>query len=101
MSFQDFYAKEYIERHPVGVCRLLHILGVPASIIPVAVACWLQLWWPLLFLPVPTYLLAWLGHLAVHNKPTAFEHPLWSMRGYWKMVAAMLTGRISILRGNR
>ena len=50
--------------------------------------------WLLLLTPVPTYLFGWLGHFIVHNRPTFLQHPVWSFLGYWKMIAAMLTGKL-------
>ena len=38
---------------------------------------------------------AWVGHFFVeHNRPATFQHPLWSFRGDYKMLALMLTGRL-------
>jgi hypothetical protein len=46
--------------------------------------------------PVPADPLGWLGHLLVPNRPTSFEHPVWSFFGYWKMLASIVTGRIGL-----
>ena len=40
------------------------------------------------------YTFAWTSHFAIEkNKPASFGHPLWSMRGDWKMIGMMLAGR--------
>ncbi len=100
MSFHQFYGHDYMDRHPAGMCRLLHLLGLPAGALLLAAIVWLRIWWLLVLVPMPSYFFAWLGHVAVHNRPTAFEHPLWSLRGYWRMVGFMVIGRIGILRRN-
>jgi len=96
MTFHQFYSLDYIPRHPSGACRLLHLLGVPASVALLAVIVWLRTWWLVVLLPMPTYLLAWLGHLAAHNQPTFFEHPVWSFFGYWKMIGSIVTGKTPV-----
>jgi hypothetical protein len=93
MSFQEFYSQVYLPRHPEGTCRLLHLLGLPASVAFLCFVLWARRWWLLPAVPVPTYLVAWLGHVAAGNRPTFFEHPLWSFFGYWKMIADMVRGR--------
>jgi len=40
--------------------------------------------------------LAWISHFFVeHSRPATFEHPLWSWWADLKMVALMLTGKMS------
>ena len=94
MTFHEFYSQEYLVRHADRTCRLFHFLGLLASLAFLAVAVWLRVWWLLVLLPLPTYLLAWLGHVLAHNQPTFFEHPVWSFFAYWKMIGAMVVGRI-------
>ena len=87
MTFEEFYTQEYVPRHAAPACRLLHYLGPVASGSLLAVTVWLGAWWLVPLLPVPSYLLAWVGHVLAHNRPTFFEHPWWSFLGYWKMLA--------------
>ena len=98
MTFRQFYSQDYIPRHPPGACRLLHLVGVPASAALLAFIVWLRVWWLVVFVPVPAYLLGWLGHLLVRNRPTFFEHPVWSFFGYWKMIGSIVTGKQVALR---
>ena len=93
MTFHQFYTQQYLERHAYLPCRLLHVMGPPVTLALVGVIIWLQDWWLLALAPVPSFLLAWLGHLLAHNRPTFFEHPVWSIWGYWKMIAAMVMGK--------
>jgi hypothetical protein len=94
MTFSEFYNQVYLPRHADKYCRLLHLLGLVTSAIYGGVVVWLGIWWLLVLLPVPAYLVAWLGHLVAHNRPTFFEQPVFSFFGYWKMIGAMLTGKI-------
>lgn len=94
MTFAKFYREQYLPRHAQPACRWLHLLGLPAAAAYGGVMAWQQLWWWLLLMPVPTYALAWLGHVVVGNWPTFFEHPLLSVRGYWKILGAMLGGEL-------
>jgi hypothetical protein len=92
MTFGQFYAQGYLRDHPKGLCRLFHLLGVVASAAFLAFIVWLGVWWLLVLLPVPAYLLSWIGHLLVPNRPTTFGHPVWSFVGYWKLVGSIVTG---------
>jgi hypothetical protein len=43
--------------------------------------------------PVISYGFAWFSHFTIEgNKPATFGHPLWSLRGDMKMLAAMWRG---------
>jgi hypothetical protein len=82
MTFSDFYAKEYLAGHADRTCRRLHGLGLLASLAFLGLVVWLRIWWLLILLPAPAYLLAWLGHLLARNWPTASRHPIWSFLAY-------------------
>ncbi|SRR5579884_203081 len=94
MTFADFYRAEYLPAHREPVCRWLHLAGLPMAAAYGGVVAWSGHWWLLLLLPLPTYLFGWLGHLVVHNQPTFFRHPGLLFLGFWKMIGAMLTGRL-------
>jgi hypothetical protein len=96
MTFRQFYAQAYLPRHPAGACRLLHLLGVPAAAALAALVVWLRVWWLVVLVPMPAYVLGWLGHLLVRNVPTFFEHPVWSFVGYWKMIASIVLGNVGL-----
>jgi hypothetical protein len=94
MTFAAFYRDVYLERHAAPVCRLFHLLGLLASACWLGLVVWLRIWWLLVFLALPTYLVAWLGHVLANNQPTFFAHPFWSFFAFWKMIASILVGRI-------
>ncbi|HKB39987.1 MAG TPA: DUF962 domain-containing protein, partial [Gemmataceae bacterium] len=94
MTFDESYSQVSVSRHADPVCRLLHYLGLVGSMVLLGVAVWLRVWWLLLLLPLPAYLLAWLGHVFARNPPTFFEHPWWSFLAFWKMIASPVTGQV-------
>ena len=93
MTFGEFYRDEYLPRHADPACQWLHLLGVPVTVAYAAVVAWLGRWGWLVLLPVPAYALGWLGHLLAHNRPTFFEHPVWSFFGYWRMIGSIVAGK--------
>jgi len=94
MTFEEFYNRDYRERHASPVCRLFHLLGPVASAAYLGAVAERGAWRWLPLLPVPTYLMAWVGHLAAGNRPTFFEHPIWSVRAYWKMIGEMVADNL-------
>ena len=95
MTFRDFYP-HYLELHANPWCRRMHVLGFFAELLLLGIVAATQLWWLLGLAPVVLYGFAWAGHLLfAHNHPASFEHPLWSMIGYWRMMAEMATGQIA------
>jgi hypothetical protein len=93
-SFEEFWP-HYVAEHSQPTTRTLHAIGTG-----VGMACAVALaargkwkWLPLAF--VPGYGAAWLSHFLIEkNKPATFEHPVWSLRGDYKMIGLMLTGRM-------
>jgi hypothetical protein len=89
-SFEDFWP-HYVHAHRSGVNRALHYAGTTAVLGTVAAAALtLNPAW-LLLAPVVGYGPAWVGHFVFEkNKPATFEHPLWSLRGDFKMYGLAL-----------
>lgn len=94
-NFASFWP-EYVRAHSQPGTRTIHLAGtlVGWSLFIAAIA--LQRWWWVAAALVVSYALAWISHFFVeHNRPATFEHPLWSWRADQKMVALMLTGKMS------
>jgi len=94
MNFQEFYSEHYLLRHADWRCRFMHGLGLCVSAVCVALIIYWQAWWLLILAPLPTFLLAWLGHVIVRNRPTFFQYPLMSIRAFWKFMGDMLLRRV-------
>ena len=93
-SFEAFWP-HYVHAHRNPVNRALHYAGTAAMLGTVATAAvTLNPAW-LLLAPVAGYGPAWIGHFVFeHNKPATFQHPLWSLRGDFKMCALALRGKM-------
>ena len=94
MTFEEFYTQVYLVRHASPVCRWFHLVGLLAGFAFLGLVVLVQHWWMLLLVPVPAYALAFFGHLLVKNKPTTFEYPVWSVFAFWRMIGAMLVGKL-------
>jgi hypothetical protein len=93
-SFEQFWP-HYVHAHRDPRNRALHYAGTTAVIGTVAASTLTlnPLW--LLLAPVVGYGPAWAGHFVFEkNKPATFEHPLWSLRGDFKMYFLALRGRM-------
>lgn len=92
-TFDDFWPL-YLAAHRHPVNRALHYVGTTAATGSiVAAAATLNPWW-LLLTPLLGYGPAWIGHLFFEkNRPATWEHPLWSLRGDYKMWALACRGK--------
>ncbi len=93
-SFDDFWPF-YLGQHAKPGTRLLHTVGTTLALLCLSAAIvWRR---PAIVAlgPVLAYGCAWIGHFFVEgNRPATFGHPLWSLRGDFKMYALILSGRI-------
>lgn len=95
-SFAEFYPF-YLSQHSDRNCRRLHFLGTTGVIVTLTAAALLLQPLLLVLAPVVGYGCAWIGHFGFeHNKPAAFGHPLWSLRGDFVMFWQILTGRVHL-----
>jgi hypothetical protein len=97
-TFDEFYTQQYRARHADKLCRAFHLAGFLASALFLGVVVWLENWWLLPFVPLPTFLLGWVGHRSVGNQPTFLEHPLWSIRAFGKMFGGILFTPWALIR---
>ncbi len=93
-TFEEFWP-HYVHAHRDPINRGLHYMGTTAVLGAVATAAiTLNPAW-LLVAPVVGYGPAWIGHFVFEkNKPATFQHPLWSLRGDFKMYFLALRGRM-------
>lgn len=92
--FEDFWPY-YLSQHRHRQCQRLHVIGTSLAIVLVLGAALTRHYGLLLAAPVVGYGLAWLGHFYFEkNRPAAFEHPLWSLRGDLRMLWLTYTGRL-------
>jgi hypothetical protein len=88
-SFEDFWPY-YVAQHAHPANQALHfiatsmVLAIVAAAVTVGTPQWL------LLIPVAGYGPAWVGHFFVEkNRPATFQHPLWSLRGDFRMYRLM------------
>lgn len=93
-SFEDFWP-HYVHAHRDPRNRVVHYVGTTAVLGTVAAAALTFNPALLLLAPVAGYGPAWFGHFVFEkNRPATFEHPLWSLRGDFKMYFLALQGKM-------
>jgi hypothetical protein len=92
-SFEDFWPF-YVSQHMSAANRAMHFTGTTLALVCLAGALFSSPQWALVAL-VPGYGCAWLGHLLFErNRPATLRHPLWSLRGDFRMYRLTLAGRM-------
>jgi hypothetical protein len=94
-TFHEFWSF-YVLAHRDPMTRAIHTIGTLSGwTILVLAIVFRRPWFILLALVVP-YALAWFSHFFVeHNTPATFGHPFWSFAADQKMVAMVLSGKMS------
>ena len=93
-TFEDFWPF-YVREHANKQNRQLHFVGTTLALGLAAGGLLTKRRWMLLAAPVAGYGFAWVGHFLVEgNRPATFEHPLWSLRGDFKMWTMMVRGEM-------
>ena len=93
-TFEEFWPF-YLGEHSHPASRRLHITGTSVAVAIAAYgvlrgkAKWIAL------APLFGYGPAWVGHYIIEkNRPATFTHPLWSLRGDFKMAALAFQGKL-------
>jgi len=91
-SYEEFWPF-YVAQHRNPANRGLHFVGTTLVLGCALLAIWNP--WFLAAAPVAGYGFAWVGHLFFeHNRPATFTHPVWSLRGDFRMYRLVLLGRM-------
>ena len=94
-TFEEFWPR-YLQEHRNPTNRSLHCIGTSLAYVFISLALVFSIRW-LALAPVVGYGFAWIGHFLVErNRPATFTHPLWSLRGDFRMHARMLSGGLAI-----
>jgi hypothetical protein len=93
-TFEDFWPY-YVAQHSLASTRALHFAGTTMVLGALVATVLYSLWWlPAAF--ALGYGPAWIGHFFFEkNRPATFTHPLWSLRGDFRMWCRMLRGRMA------
>lgn len=93
-NFAEFYPF-YLSEHQNSLCRRLHFIGSTLALLALVEAIVSGDYYWLLAMPLAGYGFAWIGHFAFEkNRPSTFQHPLYSLLGDWVMYKDMLIGRM-------
>ncbi|MGB9178048.1 MAG: DUF962 domain-containing protein [Pyrinomonadaceae bacterium] len=93
-SFEEFW-HHYVAEHSKPATRALHLVGTTAGLACAAALLARRRWRLLPLAFIPGYAAAWVGHFLIEkNRPATFDHPLWSLRGDYKMIGMMLAGKM-------
>lgn len=93
-NFEEFYPF-YLGEHADRTSRRLHVIGTSAAMLQILAAIVLRE--PMLCLTalLSGYGFAWVGHYVFEkNRPATFKHPLYSLRGDFRMAREVFSGRI-------
>ena len=93
-NFEEFYPF-YLGEHADRTSRRLHVIGTSAAVLQILAAIVLRE--PMLCLTalVSGYGFAWVGHYVFEkNRPATFKHPLYSLRGDFRIARDVFSGRI-------
>lgn len=92
-NFEEFWPY-YLQEHSNVLNRKLHFIGafiVHLLLLSFDLTKNLKL---LLYIPLMGYGFAWIGHFIIEkNRPATFKHPIWSLRGDFKMFYLMLRNK--------
>jgi len=92
-TFEEFWPY-YVAQHRLPATRTLHFVGTHLGLVAAALGFVFSPWLFVLA-PVLGYGFAWIGHFFFEkNQPATFTHPLWSLRGDFRMLRLTWMGRM-------
>jgi hypothetical protein len=95
LSFEEFW-HFYVSQHLDERCRQAHFAGAATASSFIATGLLTQHYSEFLLAIIFGYGWAWFGHFYFEkNRPATFSHPLYSLRGDFKMFWLMLQGRLN------
>jgi hypothetical protein len=93
-TFEEFWPF-YVSQHGLPATRALHFAGTTMVLVALVVGAARLSLWSLPAAAVLGYGPAWIGHFFFEkNRPATFTHPLWSLRGDFRMWRLMLRGKM-------
>ncbi len=93
-SYGEFWLG-YLRTHTKWQTRSVHYIGVGIVISSFALATITGQWWLLALGIVINYAGDWSAHFFIEqNRPSAFDHPIWSMASGFRMFALWTVGRL-------
>ena len=93
-NFEEFFPF-YLGEHTDPLNRALHYVGSVSAVTTLALSVATLNPFLLPVVPIVGYAPAWIGHFIIEkNKPASFKHPLWSLRGDFRMLRLAATGKI-------
>ena len=93
-TFSEFYPY-YLQQHENRTARRLHVVGTALAIVLFISALVARRWQLLAAALVAGYAFAWVGHFFFeHNSPATFRFPFYSLRGDFKLLRDVLSGRL-------
>ena len=96
MKLNDYY-KSYLKLHKHPKTRLLHFTGQWVTISFTMVVLYNNYWYLIPLIPFVVYPFAWSGHYFFeHNRPAAFDNPLYAKISDWIMFKDILVGKLKI-----
>jgi hypothetical protein len=92
-SFEEFFPY-YVAQHSRAGTRWAHLAGTLSGFATGGTLAARGRWRGLLLTPVISYGIAWWSHFAIEkNRPATWGHPVWSLRGDFRMIRLMVNGR--------
>lgn len=91
----DAFWRHYLKEHADPSARMMHYVGTTIATVLFVRFLATGSFWSLLFAVISGYLFAWIGHFVIErNRPTTFEHPIWSLYSDFRMFFLFLSGHL-------